>query len=120
MMRASGETSQGNTRCIPVRRSLLFVPGNRPERFTKALAAGPDVVVIDLEDAVAPAEKTAARRNALDALADLAGSVSATEIYLRLNAPRTRAGLDDLAALLDHRPRLGGILLPKVEGQGDI
>jgi (S)-citramalyl-CoA lyase len=120
MMRTSEETSRGGLSSVPVRRSLLFVPGNRPERFMKALAAGPDVVVIDLEDAVAPAEKAAARRKALDALADLAGSAPAAEIYLRLNAPRTRAGLDDLAALLDHKPRLGGILLPKVEGQGDI
>lgn len=120
MMRTSEETSRRTVSAVPVRRSLLFVPGNRPERFMKALAAGPDIVVIDLEDAVAPAEKAAARRNALDALADLAGSAPSTEIYLRLNALRTRAGLDDLAALLDRKPRLDGILLPKVEGQGDI
>ena len=42
-------------------RSFLFVPGNRPERFAKALAAGADAVIVDLEDAVAPADKAAAR-----------------------------------------------------------
>ena len=42
-------------------RSYLFVPGNRPERFDKALASGADVVILDLEDAVAPDAKAAAR-----------------------------------------------------------
>ena len=42
-------------------RSLLFVPGNRPERFDKARAAGADITLMDLEDAVAPADKAAAR-----------------------------------------------------------
>jgi citrate lyase beta subunit len=41
-------------------RTFLFVPANRPERIAKALASGTDVVVVDLEDAVAPAEKPAA------------------------------------------------------------
>ena len=50
MMRTSAVTSRGDMPAVPVRRSLLFVPGNRPERFMKALAASPDVVVIDLED----------------------------------------------------------------------
>ena len=42
-------------------RAWLFVPGHRPERFEKALAAGADRVIIDLEDAVAPADKDSAR-----------------------------------------------------------
>lgn len=42
-------------------RSYLFVPGDRPERYAKALAAGADAVIIDLEDAVAPAAKDAAK-----------------------------------------------------------
>ena len=45
-------------------RTLLFVPGCRPERFAKAAAAAPDIVLIDLEDAVAPADKSLARNNA--------------------------------------------------------
>ena len=46
---------------VPLHRSLLFVPGHRPDRFDKALAAGASAVIIDLEDAVAPADKDAAR-----------------------------------------------------------
>ena len=44
--------------------SYLFVPGNRPERFAKALASGADRIIIDLEDAVAPTDKPAARESA--------------------------------------------------------
>ena len=44
-------------------RSFLFVPGNRPERFDKAFAAGADVVIVDLEDAVAPADKARGARS---------------------------------------------------------
>ena len=50
-------------------RSYLFVPGNRPERFAKALGAGADVVIIDLEDAVAEADKASARQNVVAAIA---------------------------------------------------
>ena len=46
---------------LPSHRSLLFVPGSRPDRFDKALAAGASAVIIDLEDAVAPPDKDAAR-----------------------------------------------------------
>ena len=46
---------------LQILRSYLFVPGSRPDRFDKALAAGADAVVIDLEDAVPPSEKVAAR-----------------------------------------------------------
>ncbi|MER7205289.1 aldolase/citrate lyase family protein, partial [Streptomyces sp. NPDC000188] len=45
-------------------RTLLFVPGHRPDRFEKAAAAGADAVIVDLEDAVAPDGKDAARRHA--------------------------------------------------------
>ena len=46
---------------FPACRSILFVPGDRPDRYEKALAAGADAVCIDLEDAVAPDRKTGAR-----------------------------------------------------------
>ena len=50
---------------IQPRRNLLFVPGTRPDRFAKALAAGPDMVTVDLEDAVIPSQKDAARELSL-------------------------------------------------------
>ena len=49
---------------VPSARSLLFVPGDRPDRFDKAAASGADVVIIDLEDSVADEDKDRARDNA--------------------------------------------------------
>lgn len=66
-------------------RTLLFAPGNRPDRFDKAIAAGPDLVVLDLEDAVPAADKDAAR-TAVDAW--LAGHPGAP-VAVRINAAET-------------------------------
>ena len=52
-------------------RSFLFVPGNRPERFDKAARSGADAVILDLEDSVPAADKTAARQAVLAHWADL-------------------------------------------------
>ena len=68
---------------IAAARTLLFVPGHRPDRFEKAARAGADAVIIDLEDAVAPADKDAARRHAADWLA------RSRDAVVRINAPGT-------------------------------
>ncbi len=82
-----------NNRIGPMR-SILFVPGNRPERFVKASESGADIYCIDLEDAVPPGQKDAARQSALEHLRS-AGS----NCYLRINGLATLAGLEDLVAL---------------------
>lgn len=87
-------------------RTFLFVPGDRPERFAKAAAAGADVVVVDLEDAVAPAQKAEARENARAWLAEGHRAV------VRLNAPGTSWYEADLAAV---GPHAAGVLVPKAE-----
>ena len=72
-------------------RSYLFVPGNCPERFDKTLAAGADAVIIDLEDAVPPAEQAMARR-------DVAGWLSPEHpIIVRVNAFDSEWFREDLA-----------------------
>ncbi len=98
-------------------RSFLFVPANRPERYAKALASGADAAIIDLEDAVAPVDKTAARQMLARAWHDL----SATQrgrVLVRLNASGTAWHGDDLALL----GTLGvvGVLLPKAESAADL
>ncbi len=102
---------------------ILFVPGNRPERFDKAFAAGAAGVVIDLEDAVAPADKPAARRAAADWLAarrgDGQGGRGAMAL-VRLNPPETRDGLDDLCMLADRGFAADALFLAKVESGRDI
>ncbi|MBB4909845.1 citrate lyase beta subunit [Actinophytocola algeriensis] len=74
-------------------RSFLFVPGDRPDRFAKAAAAGADVVVLDLEDAVAPGAKDAAREHVVAWLAEGHTAV------VRINAAGTPWHAADLAAV---------------------
>lgn len=90
-------------------RSYLFVPGDRPERFAKALAAGADAVIVDLEDAVGPAAKAAAR----DAVATWLDSPAAAPVLLRINAAATPWFDDDLQ--LCRHPRVHGVVVPKAE-----
>lgn len=90
---------------------FLFVPADRPERYAKAEAAGADAVIIDLEDAVAPANKDTAREFLAKALA---GRVQgAVPILVRINAIGTPWHDDDLAALASLN--ISGIVLPKAE-----
>lgn len=92
-------------------RSYLYVPGNRPDRFDKACAAGADDVIIDLEDAVAPGEKSAAR-------AALSGWLAPDKrVLVRVNAEATEWFADDLAAC--DAPGVAGIVLPKAAQIGD-
>lgn len=95
----------------PLWRSLLFVPATRPDRFEKAAAAGADMVCIDLEDAVASADKETARDTALTYLA---GSLPAGPRWvLRINSPRTELGLRDLLALLSSEAAPDALFIPK-------
>jgi citrate lyase subunit beta/citryl-CoA lyase len=93
-------------------RSYLFVPASRPERIAKALASGADAVIVDLEDAVAPADKPSAR----NALADWFNAAAATPpIFVRTNAADTSWFADDLALCRAAGRKLTGIVLPKAE-----
>jgi citrate lyase subunit beta/citryl-CoA lyase len=96
-------------------RSILFVPGDRADRFEKASASGADMVVIDLEDAVLPASKTAARDIVHDALAAL----QAPRFVVRVNSLATEWHAEDVAALAN-LPGLAGLMLPKAETAGDF
>lgn len=95
---------------MSVPRSYLFVPGDRHERFEKALATAADAVVVDLEDAVAPPAKAAAR-DAVAAL--LASGADADRIVVRINDEATPWFDADLALLRDGGART--VMLPKAE-----
>jgi (S)-citramalyl-CoA lyase len=97
-------------------RAILFVPGDRPDRFERALASGPDAVVIDLEDAVAEADKDKARRAALRFLERRPDGI----IGLRINALATRAGIQDLATLSDSPVLPSFVALSKVESAAEV
>lgn len=100
------------------RRCLLFVPGSRPERFAKAVATGADQVCIDLEDAVAPADKETARAAVLAFLADVPAVHG--EIGLRINPLSTDLGRADLAALAQSGLSPAFVMLPKVETAAEL
>ena len=94
--------------------SLLFVPGSRPDRFVKARASGAGLVVIDLEDAVGPADKNSARDAALAA----AGADPAFGI--RINGVATRAGIADLHHLADADRLPDAMMVPMVEDAAQL
>ena len=98
-------------------RSLLFVPGSRPDRFAKALDAGADAVCIDLEDAVPPAGKAQARA---ETLAFIRANPHPTALGLRINGARSPDGLRDLVALLDGEARPDFVMVPKVAAGEDL
>lgn len=98
--------------------TFLFVPGNRPERFRKAFDAGADAVILDLEDAVAPAEKSAARA----AIAAAWSAFSAHErarVVLRIN-PMGSPWHDEDCATWSHLAGLGAVMWPKAEVAADL
>ncbi|MDF0606260.1 CoA ester lyase [Neisseriaceae bacterium TC5R-5] len=96
-------------------RSFLFVPADRPERYTKALQSGADAVIIDLEDAVAPHARAAAR----DVVRLAWSVVPASERYrvlLRINAPGSQWHDADVALVSALAANgLASIVVPKVE-----
>ena len=93
--------------------SLLFVPGNRPDRFTGALASGADLVTIDLEDAVGSADKTTALDAALR-------TIDSQNLGVRINGLRTRQGLADLIALAGAAIPPPFVMVPMVEAPAEI
>ncbi len=97
-------------------RSLLFVPGDSERKFARGRTAGADVLILDLEDAVAPSMKLAARRMVSEWLGE-AGTIDA-RLFVRVNPLDTGMTSDDLAAVV--RPGLAGILVPKANGAQDV
>ncbi len=101
-----------------IRRSLLFVPADRPERIEKAAALPADVIVIELEDGVAPPNKALARKEAGRLIAAI--DFGHREIALRVNKLSTLFGVADVQAVAewDRKPDL--IILPKAESAGEV
>lgn len=93
-------------------RSLLFVPGDRPDRMAKALGLGADALIFDLEDSVAAANKMDARRAIADFLDG--NDRSGPKLFVRVNPIDGEFFVDDLVGVLGSRP--DGFVLPKAEG----
>jgi citrate lyase subunit beta/citryl-CoA lyase len=98
------------------RRSVLYMPGSNARAIEKARTLTADALILDLEDAVAPDAKPIARQQVCDAVR--AGGFGQREIFIRINAPDTPWGPDDLAAAVAAAP--DAILLPKVSVPEDL
>jgi citrate lyase subunit beta / citryl-CoA lyase len=98
-------------------RTYLFVPGNRPERFAKALASGADAIVLDLEDAVAAASKAEAR-HAIAQWSREAAEADRARVVVRINDAQSAGFADDLQLLRE--ARIAGVMLPKAESAAQV
>ena len=99
-----------------MRRSMLFLPGNTPNMLINGNCLGADAVIFDLEDAVAPAEKDAARNLVRNTLRYM--DFSGCERIVRINCVDTEYWQEDLEAVVPWKPEL--ILLPKAGCAGDV
>src|SRR3954464_11514587 len=100
------------------RRSLLFVPGLRPDRFAKALDSGADIVCVDMEDAVARSRKDEGRALTLPLFRDK--SHPHVEKMARINALSTPDGLKDLTAIIELETPPPAIMIPKIRSAEEV
>ena len=98
-------------------RSMLFVPADSERKLAKSLASPADVLILDLEDAVAEARKAGARAGAAAFIEAQARDLAAS-LFVRINPLDTALAMDDLAAIVV--PGLAGIMLPKTRSTADI
>ncbi|ODT14956.1 MAG: malyl-CoA thiolesterase [Kaistia sp. SCN 65-12] len=103
---------------IRPRRSALYVPGANARAMAKAPTLGTDVVILDLEDAVAPSEKALSRTRVAEAVAAFRQARAAGEIVVRVNGLDTPWIAEDLAVAGEARP--DAILLPKISTASDL
>jgi citrate lyase subunit beta/citryl-CoA lyase len=104
-----------------LQRSELAVPGSNPAMFEKALKSAADVVFLDLEDAVAPADKEQARKNVIEALNDLDWRGAGKTICVRLNGIDTHYFYRDVVDVIEQAGhRLDTVLVPKVGVPSDV
>lgn len=99
-------------------RSVLFVPGHRPQWVGKAIAAGADCIVLDLEDSVPASEKEAARATVAASITRVRESDTEVGLFVRVNPLATRLTGADLEATVV--PGLTGVFAPKIEQATDV
>ena len=106
---------------LALARTFLFVPADRPERYTRALKSGAGAVIVDLEDAVAPERKDTARTQIAEGFAALPGDAHG-RLLVRVNAADTPWHADDraLVARLAAQGLVAGLVLPKAERATDL
>lgn len=104
--------TEGSSAAVPL--TWLYVPGDRSDRVGKALAGDADVVIVDLEDAVSPTAKAVARQ----IVSSILGGID-RPVQVRVNAPSSPWGADDLTAVRGLPPRVG-VRIPKCESAAEV
>lgn len=99
-------------------RSLLFVPGDSPRKFARAMQSGADALILDLEDSVGPGSKAQAREITAGLLAETRHRDGRPRLYVRVNALDTGMTDADLDAVIPLEP--DGIMLPKSSKGADV
>lgn len=102
------------------RRSLLFVPANRPDRFAKMIESGADMICLELEDGVPPNQKDMARQEMLAFMANYQRKKTDPEIIVRINSPDLAVGKTDIRAILAAKILPSALMIPKVNTARDI
>ena len=101
------------------RRSFIFAPGLRPDMYPKALVSGADIVCIELEDGIAPKDKSVARKRAL-ALFHSPQADDGVERIVRINSMRERFGIEDVQAILASETPPPALMMPKVRTPDEV
>lgn len=99
-------------------RSWLFVPGDSDKKLAKGVGSGADALILDLEDAVAQANKSAARQQVRSFLMERPRSTRQSQLWVRINPLDSADALADLVAIVGADP--DGVMLPKAGGPADI
>ncbi len=103
---------------MALRRTVLFLPGIRPDRFERALTSGADAVCVDLEDAVAPQDKERGRTLVLDVLQRERSRP--VELIVRINGIESETGLRDLLAMCESNAAPDALMIPKLTSPAQV
>jgi citrate lyase subunit beta/citryl-CoA lyase len=104
---------------VTLKRSVLAVPGSSEKMITKARTIDVDEIFLDLEDSVAPSEKSLARSKVIEAL--LVGNFKSKLIAIRVNEQNTKVGIEDVSAIvLDAGKDIDSLIIPKVETADEV
>jgi (S)-citramalyl-CoA lyase len=106
-------------RPVKSRRSFIFSPGLKPEMFPKALASGTDIVCVELEDGIAPKDKSEARLKALQ-LFETPQADDGVERIVRINSMRESFGIADVQAILATKTPPPALMMPKVKNSDEV
>ena len=101
------------------RRSFIFTPPLKINMFDKAVKSGVDIVCLELEDGIAPSDKSLARQNALQIINKKKG-YNNIEVLIRINSVREISGLLDITAILNNKTQPDGLLVPKIKSPEEL